>query len=55
MEDGCYIDLGAIVTDGVRIPANSYVPVGAIINTQEKADALEKVSEGNEDFAKGCN
>ena len=49
---GCYIDLRAIVTNGVRIPANSYVPVGAIIDTQEKADALKKVSEDNENFAK---
>jgi carbonic anhydrase/acetyltransferase-like protein (isoleucine patch superfamily) len=49
---GSYIDLGSIVTNGVRIPANSYVPVGAIIDTQEKADALKKVSEDNENFAK---
>ena len=53
VEYGCYIDLGAIVTNGVRISANSYVPVGAIIDTQEKADALTKVSEDNENFAKG--
>ena len=53
VEDGCYIDLAAIVTDGVRIPANRYVPAGAIINTQEKANALAMVSESNEDFAKG--
>jgi carbon dioxide concentrating mechanism protein CcmM len=53
VEDGCYIDLAAIVTDGVRIRANRYVPAGAIINTQEKADALAMVSQSNEDFAKG--
>ncbi|MDW8801481.1 hypothetical protein P8V03_09985 [Clostridium sp. A1-XYC3] len=52
VEDGCYIDLGAIVTNGVRIPAKSYVPVGAVIDTQEKANALNKVSEADEDFAK---
>ena len=52
LEEGCYIDLAAIVTDGVRIPANRYVPVGAIINTQEKANALAMVSQSNEDFAK---
>jgi len=49
---GSYIDLGAIVTNGVRIPANSYVPVGAVIDTQKKADALKKVSEDNKNFAK---
>jgi len=53
VEDGCYIDLAAIVTDGVRIPANRYVPTGAIIDTQEKANALAMVSQSNEDFAKG--
>ena len=53
VENGCYIDLAAIVTDGVRIPANKYVPAGAIINTQEKANALAMVSQNNEDFTKG--
>jgi len=53
VEDGCYIDLGAIVTDGVRIPANRYVPSGAIINTQEKANSLGMVSQSNVDFANG--
>lgn len=52
VEEGCYIDLAAIVTDGVRIPANRYVPVGAIINTQEKANNLEMISQSKEEFAK---
>lgn len=52
VEDGCYIDLGAIVTNGVRIPANSYVPIGAIIDSQRKANALMKVSEADENFAR---
>lgn len=52
VEDSCYIDLGAIITNGVRIPRNRYVPVGAIIDNQEKANALEMVSHGNEDFSK---
>lgn len=52
VEDGCYIDLGAIVTNGVRIPAKSYVPVGAIIDSQEKANSLKKISEDNQNFAK---
>ncbi|MBU3099830.1 MULTISPECIES: LbetaH domain-containing protein [Clostridium] len=52
VEEGCYIDLAAIVTDGVRIPVNRYVPAGAIINTQEKANALEMLSQSNEEFAK---
>lgn len=52
VEDYCYIDLGAIITNGVRVPAKSYIPVGAIIDTQEKAHALKKISEDNENFAK---
>jgi carbonic anhydrase len=52
VEDGCYIDLGAIITNGVRIPANSYVPVGAVIDTQAKANALIRISEADENFAK---
>ncbi|MBI6873256.1 carbonate dehydratase [Clostridium aciditolerans] len=51
VEDGCYIDLGAIVTNGVRIPAKSYIPVGAVIDTQEKANALKNISEANENFS----
>ncbi|MGG7177343.1 carbonate dehydratase [Clostridium paraputrificum] len=53
VEDGCYIDLGAIITNGVRIPCNRYVPVGAIIDTQDKADCLKIVSDSNEEFAQG--
>lgn len=51
VEQGCYIELGAIVTGGVRIPANRYVPIGAIIDTQEKADKLEQVPQSQEEFA----
>lgn len=43
VENNCYIDTGAIVTGGIRISANKYVPVGAIINTQAKADSLLEV------------
>lgn len=53
VERGCYIDLGAIITDGVRIRCNRYVPVGAIIDTQEKADSLRFVPQSNEEFARG--
>jgi carbonic anhydrase/acetyltransferase-like protein (isoleucine patch superfamily) len=52
VEDMCYIDVSATVTGGVRIRANSYVPIGAIIDTQEKADKLEPVPQDKEDFAK---
>lgn len=51
VEAGCYIDLSAIVTNGVRIPAYRYVPAGALIDTQKKADALMRISEDNVSFA----
>jgi carbonic anhydrase len=51
VEDMCYIDVSAIVTGGIRLHANSYVPTGAIIDTQEKADSLESVPQSKEDFA----
>ncbi|MBN1067654.1 carbonate dehydratase [Clostridium botulinum] len=52
VEDRCYIDTGAIVTGGVRISENKYVPVGAIIDTQDKADALLEVPMEQSDFTK---
>ncbi|HBJ1651085.1 DapH/DapD/GlmU-related protein [Clostridium botulinum] len=52
VEDRCYIDTGAIVTGGVRISENKYVPVGAIIDTQDKADVLLDVPSEQSDFTK---
>jgi carbon dioxide concentrating mechanism protein CcmM len=51
VEDNCYIDTGAIVTGGIRIPANRYIPIGAIINTQAKADNLLEVPKEQSDFS----
>lgn len=51
VKDNCYIDTGAIVTGGVVIAANRYVPIGAIINTQAKADKLLEVPKEQSDFA----
>lgn len=51
VEDNCYIDTGAIVTGGIRIAANRYVPIGAIINTQAKADNLLEVPKEQSDFS----
>ncbi|WP_411167860.1 carbonate dehydratase [Clostridium sp. MB05] len=51
VEDNCYIDIGAIVTGGIRIAANRYVPIGAIINTQAKADNLLEVPKERSDFS----
>ena len=47
----CFADTGAIVTGGIVIAANRYVPIGAIINTQAKADKLLEVPKEQSDFA----
>lgn len=52
VEDGCYIDTTAVITGGIRLRANTYVPIGAVIDTQEKADNLKKVLTSKEEFAK---
>ena len=48
----CFIGTGAIVTNGVVIKSNKFVPPGAIIDTQKKADALGPVPTSSEEFTK---
>ena len=52
IEEGTYISTNAVVTNGVRIAANRFVPPGATIDTQEKADALSRIPEDREEFAR---
>ncbi|MGL5717530.1 MAG: hypothetical protein ACRCXT_07660 [Paraclostridium sp.] len=52
IKDNCFVGTGAIVTNGVTIESNKFVPVGAVIDTQEKADALGKVPSSAEELAK---
>ena len=49
--DGCYISSNALVTGGIRVGLNRFVPSGAIIDTQEKADMLKRVPESQREFA----
>ncbi|WP_078544308.1 LbetaH domain-containing protein [Litchfieldia alkalitelluris] len=49
--EGSYISAGAVVTNGVVIPKKSFVPPGATIDTQEKADSLAKVPLDKQTFA----
>lgn len=49
---GCYISINALVTGGIKIAANRYVPAGSVIDTQAKADRLGPVPESDRDFAK---
>ena len=49
---GSYISMDAIVTNGVRIAPNRFVPPGAHIDTQAKADKLSRVPRGSREFAR---
>ena len=49
--EGSYISTNALVTGGIRIAQNRYVPAGAIIETQDQANALGSVPESQEEFA----
>lgn len=48
---GAFISYNAVVTNGVTIPANTFVPPGAVIDSQEKADALTLVPSDSNEFA----
>lgn len=48
---GSFISNNAVITNGVRIAANRFVPPGAHIDSQEKADALSKVPRDSKEFA----
>lgn len=49
--DGSYISTNAVVTNGVEIAPGRFVPAGAVIDTQSKADALGPVPHDQEEFA----
>ncbi|MGO4109369.1 hypothetical protein [Paenibacillus sp. YAF4_2] len=48
---GSYVSMDAIVTNGVRIAPQRFVPPGAHIDTQEKADSLGPVPKDSVEFA----
>jgi carbonic anhydrase len=49
---GSFISSGAVVTNGVELKPNSFVPPGANVDTQEKANVLATVPKTEEEFAK---
>lgn len=49
---GCYVSINSLITGGVKIAPNRFVPAGVIIDTQEKADRLGIVPESESEFAK---
>lgn len=52
VSSNCYIGIGAVVTNGVVIARGRFVPSGAVIDTQEKADSLYPVPRDDAEFAK---
>lgn len=51
VEEGCYISPNALVTGGIRVRSHRFIPAGAIIDTQEKANELGPVPENQVEFA----
>ncbi|WP_342431612.1 carbonate dehydratase [Neobacillus sp. FSL H8-0543] len=49
--EGCFISSCAVVTNGVELKPNSFVPPGANIDTHEKADRLLPAPKSEEEFA----
>ncbi|GHI00219.1 carbonate dehydratase [Neobacillus kokaensis] len=50
--EGCFISSSAVVTNGVKLKPNCFVPPGANIDTQEKANRLSPMPKNEEEFAK---
>lgn len=43
--EGTYISPNSLVSGSVKIAPNKFIPSGAVINSQEKADALDDISD----------
>ncbi|MPQ43435.1 carbonate dehydratase [Clostridium tarantellae] len=52
IKSNTFIGNGAIISDGVIIESGRFVPSGAVIDTQEKANALPLIPKNNEELAK---
>jgi carbon dioxide concentrating mechanism protein CcmM len=48
---GSFLSNNAVVTNEVRLSPNRFVPPGALIDSQEKADALSTVPNDSKEFA----
>ncbi len=51
IQEDCYISHNALVTGGITVAPNRFVPAGAVVDTQEKANALGLVSHADYEFA----
>jgi carbonic anhydrase/acetyltransferase-like protein (isoleucine patch superfamily) len=50
--EGCFISSDAVVTGDVTLKPGSFVPPGAHVDTQKKADSLSQVPKNEEEFAR---
>ncbi len=50
--DGCYISPNAIITGGVTLPANRFVPAAMVVDTQAKADNLPPTTQTEREFSR---
>jgi carbonic anhydrase len=50
--EGSFISSGAVVTNGVELKPNRFVPPGANIDTQGKADSLATIPKTEDEFSK---
>lgn len=51
--EGCVLSPNVLVTGGVKLPPDRFVPAGTIVDTQEKADRLPPVPNNQVEFAQG--
>ena len=52
IKNNCFIGTGAIVTNDVVIDSGRFVPPGAVIDTQDKANSLDTIPNTVQEFSK---
>lgn len=52
IKDNCFIGTGSIVTNNVVVDSGRFVPPGAVIDTQDKANSLDAISNTVQEFSK---
>lgn len=49
---GTYISSNCLITGGIKIESNKFVPPGSVIDSQEKADILPNIPKNKDELAK---
>ncbi len=52
IKNNCFIGTGSIVTNNVVVNSGRFVPPGAVIDTQDKANSLDAISNTVQEFSK---